>query len=435
MESSQSSPLISYQTYKESNYESKTIQLTSPMLHIGGEVSRLNPFEYVQTSSKVYLPNQAALTQALYKQGGSFLQDYIDDIENNRSIKNLLEQAWGENWVNQKSPDGVRIFADGCPKWTQEEGQNITELRPMIRNGIGQLYIPGSSIKGAIRTAIAYHVLKHSNRYSIPSGYHVSAIEQKLRDKLSSKQLGNQKKLDDDLFMNKIFTNYSLYSQNRDFTPKTGANTDILRAIKVSDSQPLLEQTLTNNKTGKKRAFNCQFFAEVIVSSHCKDWKAKYRASIYAEIVHNVRTEFTLTLDKEMLSWFRHRQDVKLPFSTLNDLLEICHEFAQDQWNNEVNYWQNIKNNRHQGKNLNFDLIWDNYYTHQDCPYNLRIGWGTGMMGTTIDSLFQEDTKSELRDACGIAAPDYEAPKSRRTIVNSKRDIRYVPGWVNLKVL
>ena len=73
-------------------YESKTIQLTSPMLHIGSEVSKLNPFEYVQTASKVYLPNQEALAQALRKQGGRFLQDYIEAIENQRPIKSLLEQ-------------------------------------------------------------------------------------------------------------------------------------------------------------------------------------------------------------------------------------------------------------------------------------------------------------------------------------------------------
>ena len=61
-------------------YESRQIQLISPILHIGSAVSKLNPFEYVQTDKRVYLPNQEPLAKELYKQGR--LQEYIRRIEN-----------------------------------------------------------------------------------------------------------------------------------------------------------------------------------------------------------------------------------------------------------------------------------------------------------------------------------------------------------------
>ncbi len=144
-------------------YKSKKIQLTSPILHIGSSVSRLNPFEYVQTEKKVYLPNQEALAKVLMRQGGQFLDDYIQAIEERQDISRLLKQAFGFEWWN--------ISVDGCQVFPKEAisqkltGENITDLRPMIRNGMGQLFIPGSSIKGAIRTAIAYHLLKHCDRY------------------------------------------------------------------------------------------------------------------------------------------------------------------------------------------------------------------------------------------------------------------------------
>ncbi|MGB7439989.1 MAG: type III-A CRISPR-associated RAMP protein Csm5 [Coleofasciculaceae cyanobacterium] len=416
-------------------YESKTIQLTSPMLHIGSEVSSLNPFEYVQTASKVYLPNQEALAKALQKQGGSFLQDYIEAIENQRPIESLLRQAFGDNWTKAKSPEGVEIFPDVRSKWMQQENQQVTDLRPMIRNGMGKLYIPGSSIKGAIRTAIAYYLLKHADKYQVPSSHRVSDIELKLREKLNAGELNSkwkQKFADDELFMNNLFSNYSLYYQDKERKTKSIQNTDILRAIHVSDSQPLLKYKLTN-KRGKSVWFNAPVVAEVVVSSHFQDWRAKCRAPIYTEIVYSVRTEFTLTLDKDMLKWFRHRQGMKLPFQNLDELLNICQEFAQAQWDSEVKYWENIGNNRHQGKYLNFDLVWERFYSKPQCPYSLRFGWGSGMLGTTINCLFQEETRAELRDACGIAAPNFEAPKSRRTIVNSQGEISYVPGWVKFK--
>ncbi len=148
--------------YKPEVYEIKRIQLTSPILHIGSAVSKLSPFEYVQTGKRVYLPNQEALAKTLYQRG--WLQDYIRKIENREDITSLLEDAFGNSWQTAKDLNGERIFPQQTSslKWTT---QKITDLRSMIRNGMGQLYIPGSSIKGAIRTAIAYHLLKHKERY------------------------------------------------------------------------------------------------------------------------------------------------------------------------------------------------------------------------------------------------------------------------------
>ncbi|MBU1614706.1 type III-A CRISPR-associated RAMP protein Csm5, partial [bacterium] len=35
----------------------------------------------------------------------------------------------------------------------------MNKIRPVIRNAYGQPYIPGTSIKGAIRTAIMWNIL------------------------------------------------------------------------------------------------------------------------------------------------------------------------------------------------------------------------------------------------------------------------------------
>ena len=49
---------------KPNTYESKTIRLTSRILHIGSSVSQLNPFEYIDAGDKVYSPNQDVLARA-----------------------------------------------------------------------------------------------------------------------------------------------------------------------------------------------------------------------------------------------------------------------------------------------------------------------------------------------------------------------------------
>lgn len=396
-------------------YESSKIRLSSPILHIGSAVSRLNPFEYVQTNQKVYLPNQSALAKGFKKRGDGFLNDYIQAIEERQDIGNLLQQAFGSEWWCATDADGEPIFPENAISQKLTE-QKITELRPMIRNGMGQLFIPGSSIKGAIRTAIAYHLLKYSSKG-------VSEIEQTLRQRLRRMNKHQQKFLDDDLFMDSLFSDFYLTYQERNFFGKS-PNTDFLRALKVSDSEPLLKN--------EKISVNIPVVAEVIVSSRFPDYQAKYRASIYAEMVRNLQTEFTLTLDTEMLSWFQHKHSMKLPFHTQDELWQICQEFTQAQWEHEQNYWQKIKNNSTSKINLNFNYIRE-FYETEKCPYMLRLGWGSGITGTTVDLLFKNETREEIRDTCGLKAPGYETPKSRRTIINPNGEIRFVPGWTKIK--
>ena len=412
-------------------YESKRIRLTTPILHIGSAVSRLNPFEYVQTSNKVYLPNTEALGKALYEKGGRFLNDYIQTIEENQDINILLEQAFGEEWWKTTAPNGEAIFPKKAIdiKWTDNR---ITDLRPMIRNGMGQLFIPGSSIKGAIRTAIAYHLLKNEERYQLPKENRRSAIEEELHKKLGRLSNKREQKFCDDDFMDSFFSNYNLKYQNRIFTGGI-QNTDILRCLKVTDTEPLIKSEF-KTKQGKRIPLNFPIVAEVIVSSRFPDYRAKYKASIYAEMVRNVDTRFTLSLDTEMLSWFKHKQGMKLPFNNLDELLEICQGFTQEQWDYEHDYWENIENNSNAaGKNLNFSNIRE-FYEPEKSPYQLRLGWGSGMTGTTVGLCFNDDLREQIRDTCGLKAPDFEAPKSRRTVKTPSGDIKFVPGWVKFRV-
>lgn len=416
---------------KPAVYETKRILLTSPMLHIGSAVSRLSPFEYVQAGNRIYLPNQEALARSLKQRG--FLDQYIYDIENRRNITPLLEDAFGDEWQKVKTETGEPIFPRHLSslKWTEDR---ITDLRPMIRNGFGELYIPGSSIKGAIRTAIAYHLLKHSSEYNVPQEQRVSEIENRLRQTMGELKR-KAKFIDDEQFMNRLFSDFELVRNGELARGKTSLpNTDFMRAVQVTDSTPLIEEKTTNKK-GQPIFHNLAIVPEVLVSSHVPGGKAKYRASIFAEMVRSVRTEFTISLDTEMLSWFRHSQGMKIPFASVADILKLCQEFAQDQWDGEHDYWQEIKNNPNsQGKNLDFSGI-RSMYEPEQCPYSLKLGWGSGMTGTTVTLLFQDDLRAEIRDSCGIQAPGFEAPKSRRTVVSKSGDIKFVPGWVKFKVL
>lgn len=416
-------------TKPERGYESKRIQLTSPMLHIGSAVSRLDPFEYVQTDKRVYLPNTELLARALNERGR--LQDFIRRIDDRREITSLLEDVLGDEW-HTACLNGERIFPKQASsvKWTS---QRITDLRPMIRNGLGQLYIPGSSIKGAIRTAIAYHLLKHRNRYNLPRQQHISEIESKLRQSMGNLRQ-RAKFADDDLFMNQMFADFELTYQDKQVNSRQGPNTDFMRAVHVTDTESILEQKVVS-ATGKSGVVNLSTVAEVVISSRFPDYKAKYRASLYVEMVRVVKTQFSISLDTEMLSWFRHSQGMQIPFKTIDEVLAICQEFAQHQWDYEHDYWEDIQDDHNtKGRSLDFSNIRE-FYEPEKCPYALRLGWASGMPGTTVNLLFANELRAEIRDTCGLKAPGFEAPKSRRSVVGPSGEIQFVPGWVKFRGL
>ncbi|KKD37839.1 MAG: type III-A CRISPR-associated RAMP protein Csm5 [Limnoraphis robusta] len=458
-------PLDKLDNYKKNNYEYKRIQLTSPLLHIGvGETGTLNLFEYIQENGNIYFPDQTALVEALHNPGNlqkpkalqkarklqearsEFLkqfeqlsQDYIRVIETRPAdqfkqigkilseLKKLYAQALGKKWLDNENIIPDTAISD---KWVN---RLITrDIAPMIRNGFGEIYIPGSSIKGAIRTAIAYYLLKHE----VPSQR--SEIEQKLATDMSSLQIGKKKKYMDDenlteaqLSLNSyLFSNFKLklQSHKQSFGTPNTANTDFMRAIKVSDSVPLLIDDEVEE--------NLPVVAEVLTSSfHENNGQriATQKALNYLEMIWNLKAEIYICIDTAMLDQFQHEQGMQLPsqLKTVQGILEICQEFVQAQWEHEQKYWNSITDS----PNLNFSSV-RQFYANS-CPYNLRLGWGSGMTGTTIDLLFQEATRAKIRNASGRLTSSFESPKSRRTvsIPNKRNPIKQPLGWVNLTII
>jgi CRISPR-associated protein Csm5 len=413
-------------------YESQQIQLSSPILHIGSVVQQLYPSEYVATNNRVYYPDTNTLARVLEQRGR--LTDFLNLVANREDLITLLHETLGEDWVSAIDATGKPIFSKSISsrRWTEKP---ISLLRPIIRTGLGLPYIPGSSIKGAIRTAIAYYLLKYANRYNVPTANRVSEIEQKLRQSMGILRRKAQF-IDDSFLMDALFTDFDLTNQRQPFqrrSDRKGPNTDFMRAVHVTDSAPIVEEQI--EQRGRKVLRNSSVVAEVIVSSHFPDHRAKYRASIFAELVCNVRTTFTLQLDTQMLNWFQHTQGMQIPFASVQDILNICHEFVQDQWDFEHDHWMELKNNPNAaGKNLDFSEI-RNIYAPEQCPFGLRLGWGSGMMGTTIGLGLNDELRAKIRDTVGIQAPGFDAPKSRRSVVNANGEIKYVPGWIKLKVL
>jgi CRISPR-associated protein Csm5 len=170
-----------------------------------------------------------------------------------------------------------------------------------------------------------------------------------------------------------------------------------MRAVQVTDAEPLLEKKVVN-KQGHSVFFNLPVAVEVIFVATFRTGKLNTKRLSLRRWYGMSKTHFTIRLDQTMLSWFRRSQGIEIPFQTVDDILKICQEFAQDQWDEEHYYWQNVKNNpnardtNNQVINLELSAI-RNFYEAEDCPYKLRIGWASGMTGTTVNLVFDDDFK------------------------------------------
>ena len=94
-------------------------------------------------------------------------------------------------------------------------------------------------------------------------------------------------------------------------------------------------------------------------------------------------TDISISIDHNILESFK-RASVTPPFSDLTSLMNICRDFAEAQWKAEQQFLAAYAG----GSSLNLEAI-QKFYTDAKNMNRatLRVGWGTGMLGTTLSLL------------------------------------------------
>lgn len=122
--------------------------------HIGsGEKLDKSQYVYVSTSGKAYLLNESAWVKFLNQR--RLLESFICQI--NRQQPNLWSWLQGEG-VQERE---LVKLAQTVLQVSAADRSSLNNLHPMLRQADGQVYIPGSSIKGMLRTAILYHLIQN----------------------------------------------------------------------------------------------------------------------------------------------------------------------------------------------------------------------------------------------------------------------------------
>ena len=283
-----------------------------------------------------------------------------------------------------------------------------TEVREAVKNAFGRPYIPGSSIKGALRTALLGSLILEDGE---------------------TRQLAAEK-LDQSLQRGRVRREWVGQPIEQALLGKD-PNHDLMRAIQVSDTLPIEARRLEMGLAWTVTLSQGQDGDQLV--------QKRQGQREYKILVEQVPAQETMDLTIKIDPWlFRQTEMEQLGFSQQQQLLVT--QFAQRSRNFSD---QILKFDGSFFNDYGFDgSIVDFYYDLLDLLDSLPeggmllpVGWGTGWAAKTVtDIVTREDNDlwQEVRNTFRLGRLNVDDfPKTRRLLYQGQNPISPL-GWVQL---
>ena len=323
---------------------------------------------------------------------------------------------WGDH-LSRRNMDPAELAAYSlvCPQSPEE-----VEIREAIKTVENRPYIPGSSLKGAIRTALLGEILNASDDiYADSLSQLETLVAQRPRGNPRREQPARR-------IENLAFGN--------------DPNHDLLRALQVSDTSPLESDALEIGAAWTVTLNQNDRLVQKIEGGQ------EYK-NFVQQIQARQQLTFTLKIDDLL---FREREKTRLRFTelqekSLRDIAEVCRSATDELMQSEqdfFNYYNlpEIANRYDELMRLNETL--------PEGTFLLQIGWGTGYHANTVTILFSEDKEApenlwmDLRERFRLGESRFqrghyderEFPKTRRILYRGQNPSAPL-GWVKISPL
>lgn len=375
-------------------YNVKLIPLTDIYIGSGKDIEA---YEYTVKDKYMY---RIDMSEVFDKMNDSEKENFYKILQENnffniRSwIYNNYKEEWGYIYKEKVSSDFEKYYKEKLDDKSQENSQlSISEF-------IGynnKKYIPGSSIKGALRTAFIYSdFLENEKKYEIKSSYEIK----------NGKRVYNRKEIDKEA---KIMESEVLLAEKEDrygnkidkkgeklgLEPKK----DPFKTVKIFDTEEIELEKFSVNILQIREG---NLFCEVLGGTYNEIKKIK-KVNFEKGINFNiVLTEYSLK-DNSMMD-YKKNLGIKKLLDSLDDKMEnilnfeIEKEREKDSYNLR-NFYEFLKKIFNSFKNKNISLV--------------RIGKYTGFNDKTINLLTTNPSENS------------------RTILDENN---YPMGWVLIKV-
>ncbi len=350
-----------------------TVKVLTP-LHIGTGTVLTEGFDYVCHNGRTYRLNIDRLAEELY-------------TRDPKLTETLMRRPPGELLKPEDlRPDApyIRYVLPGVPSGR--------EFREAIKDPYDKPYIPGSSLKGALRTVIAWHAWRE------------------LGLSLARVQLGKQPK----------FAAQDLEAEIFGRDPEKGRKSphhDLMRAIHVSDSDPR--------------------DTSVLGIYRVRVWTKRGGAAPISVEAIKPGTEFTVevTIDDSLFSdWTTGTKGFPMSHKDwLEKLPELSRKRAETRAKSEQSFW-----GPGTGPHNFYSKILEAVRKVRK-SFPIQLGFGTGWEGTTIGVPLKEDPSwpkvyrqypMGINPATKRRTPPEPFPASRRVVVDRGGNPISPLGWV-----
>ena len=319
-----------------------------------------------------------------------------------------------QRYLSQRSMNPTELSAYSLPCSQSPETGEVREAIKTIGNCP---YIPGSTIKGAIRTAfLSELIVKNNKLFQNNLAYLQNLTRQPARG--NPRRETPAKKIEQDAI-------------GRD------PNHDILRALQVSDTD-----TLTSDALEIGVAWTVTLDQDNELVQKIDDGKE------YKNYVQQIQTgqnlTFTLKIDELLL---RELEKTRLHFSdlqeeTLRNIVKVCRLEADALMQSEREFFE-----YYEFPNIPevYNKLIDENADPPEGTFFLQIGWGTGYHANTVTAIFTDDKDAPeelqlaLRERFRLGESrsqrghydEREFPKTRRILYQGQNPIAPL-GWVKI---
>lgn len=278
------------------------LTVVSPTNIGGPEKLTTKDYMYNYDAGEVYLLNNYEWFRFLARHNKlAEFEAYMQDEmvrPNGRTMYDWAKNAIGASQLTKDTLGSAIGSIMKSSIYNKGHKNSLNDITPQIRGANGDVYIPGSSIKGVIDSAIISHMLRNNKVFR-------SNVQRELRKVLDVYKRKNARSLFKDIFkmVNLAILKHIHVLTNNEGKPFKGILASASRGVSVSDAMPM---GAIQTEVLKKE-------------DSCIDEDGTHAISVHREcILPNQKFSFTVTLDTAMTK--------EIGVTSIDQVLDILQE-------------------------------------------------------------------------------------------------------------
>lgn len=235
----------------------------------------------------------------------NFIKLWVQTIENRGDLKEFIEEFAPNASSDDYSKRKITLSSLATPDDT---------LKECIHNGMGLPYIPGSSIKGAIRTAVLASLTNEI--YNIES-----KIIEKTKDKITGEMIPKRDKKGNIIVTSK-YIEKELFGSD--------PNHDVFRFVQVGDAY------------FEKRTEIATRLINLNIRNSNNDLTDTSKSQLIEAIRQEANSEFQLNFTEKHYQLAKEKVG-EMPFSSQSNLFSLINKHTKKMVEKEIEDWENVK--------------------------------------------------------------------------------------------